>query len=204
LSYPGDEGIQRESECIYNKRGNAGHPREPSHLLGPRGPKQLCQSVGREARQANTSDKPERLSHTYGDDCKPELSASCQARAGNRKPEVTEASRNHLDARKPAPDKANGGAGIWSRTPPASRLMPSGLARHGDDREAANPTAFLTPITAEEIETEYDPPVTPVRSWRAVVGSERPTRRINQSGRTSHKLGTTAKLKSIRQLPTTL
>ena len=43
---------------------------------------------------------------------------------------ATEATRTHLDARKPAPGKANGGAGIWGRRPLASRLMPSGRTIH--------------------------------------------------------------------------
>ena len=52
--------------------------------------------------------------------------------------------------------------------------MPSGIIASyiGRLREATNPTADLTPITAEEIETEYDPPVTRVRSLRAAVGSK--------------------------------
>ena len=59
------------------KRGERRLSARTKSPVRTQGPKQLCQSVGRKARRANTSDKPERSSHTFGDDRKPELSASC-------------------------------------------------------------------------------------------------------------------------------
>ena len=155
----------------------------------------MCQSVGREARQANTSDKPERVPY-IGDDRKAELSASCQVRAGNRKPEATEATRTHLGARKPAPGKANGKRkGDLGPKADSSRLMPSGLSIH---LATTAKLQIQPPLSRQSCggdrETEYDPPVAPVRSWRAVVGSEWSTNPTGDSDQTEPRLCTHRRL----------
>ena len=138
----------------------------------------MCQSVGRQARRANTSDKPERSSHTFGDDRKPELSASCLTAFVRRLRPLGPIS---------APANPTGkGKGIWVRRPNCKSV----------DAERTHHAFWALPRGYEanrlchsnhcggDRETEYDPPVTPVRNWRAVVGSEWSTNPTDDSDRT--------------------
>ena len=110
------------------KGGNAGYPREPSHLLGPRGPKQLCQSVGREARQTNTSDNTEAGSPYIGRRPQAELSASCLTAFVRRlRPLGPISAPAHPHQVRPTGNKRKGDLGPKADS---SRLMPSGRTIH--------------------------------------------------------------------------